>query len=96
MFFLKIPALREAQKDFFEIFSVLDGLETSANRRQEHGELGRSFLLTVRSFSLTVENRFGLFCLRWRIGLVFFALSGNRGLIFSAYGSPTVSKKDKP
>ena len=44
------------------------------------------FLLTVGRFAygksvwsllLTIEIRFGLFCLRWKIGLVFFA-----------YGSP--------
>ena len=50
---------------------------------------GGSFLLTARSllltvglcylrwsFLLTVEIRFGLFCLRWKIGLVFFAYGG--------------------
>ena len=42
----------------------------------------RSFLLTVSlcylrwSFLLTVEIRFGLFCLRWKFGLVFFAYGG--------------------
>ena len=39
-----------------------------------YGQLAWSFLLTV-------EIRFGLFCLRWKIGLVFltygFPLSGN-------------------
>ena len=44
---------------------------------------------SVWSFLLTVENRFGLFCLR-------FPLSRKLGLVFFAYGSPTVSKKDEP
>ena len=61
-------------------------------------------------FLLTVEIRFGLFYLRLKFGLVFFAhggksarsflltvpLSGKLGLVFFAYGSPTVSKKDEP
>ena len=43
----------------------------------------------VWSFLLTVENRFGLFFLR-------FLLSRKLGLVFFTYGSPTVSKKDEP
>ena len=39
----------------------------------------------VGSLSHTVESRFGLFRLRWNIGVVFFT-----------YGSPTVSTKDEP
>ena len=76
----------------------------------------RSFLLTVGlchlrwSFLLTVEIRFGLFCLRLKFGLVFllmvenrfglfylrFPLSRKLGLVFFTYGSPTVSEKDEP
>ena len=72
--------------------------------------MGRSFLLTVRpfylrmvfvaygklvwSFLLTVV---GLFDLRWRIGLVFFACGSPHvqklDLVFFAYGFPTVSQK---
>ena len=66
--------------------------------------MGRSFLLTVRYFSvaygssllltvnlvwpflLKVEIRFGLFCLQ-------LSPVRNSGLVFFAYGSPTVSKK---
>ena len=58
-----------------------------------YGQLAWSFLLTV-------EIWFGLFCLRWKIGLVFFTYGGKSvrklGLVFFAYGSPTVSKKDEP
>ena len=40
--------------------------------------------------------RFGLFCLRWKLGLVFFYLRfpplRKLGLVFFAYGSPTVRK----
>ena len=70
-----------------------------------YGQLAWSFLLTVEirfgllclrsksvwSFLLTVpplpEIRFGLFCLR-------FPPVRKLGLVFFAYGSPTVSKKD--
>ena len=45
--------------------------------------------IMVWSFLLTVENRFGLFYLR-------FSLSRELGLVFFTYGSPTVSKKDEP
>ena len=45
--------------------------------------------ISVSSFLLTVENRFGLFYLR-------FPLSRKLGLVFFTYGSPTVSKKDEP
>ena len=45
-----------------------------------------SFLLTV---PLRPEIRFGLFCLR-------FPSVRKLGLVFFAYGSPTVSKKDEP
>ena len=63
---------------------------------------GWSLLLTVKGL--------GLFYLRLRFGLVFFAYGGKSvwsflltvppvrklGLVFFAYGSPTVSKKDEP
>ena len=62
------------------------------------------------SFLLTVEIWFGLFYLRLKFGLVFFAYGGKSdwsfylrfplskklGLVFFTYGSPTVSKKDEP
>ena len=55
---------------------------------------------SVWSFLLTVEIWFGLFCLRWRIGLVFFTYGSpcleNWVWSFFTYGSPTVSKKDEP
>ena len=54
-----------------------------------YGQLAWSFLLTVWSFSLTVEIRFDLFYLR-------FPPVRKLGLVFFAYGSPTVSKKDEP
>ena len=58
----------------------------------------------VWSFLLTVENRFGLFYLRFpprpEIGLVFSAYGSppvrKLVLVFFTYGSPTVSKKDEP
>ena len=76
----------------------------------------RSFLLTVGlcylrwSFLLTVEIGFGLFYLRFNFGLVFFTYGGKSvwsflltvppvqklGLVFFAYGFPTVSKQDEP
>ena len=93
-------------------------------------ELGRSFLLTGKSFLLTVglcclrsiglvflltvEIRLGLLCLWWksvwsflltvppdpeiRFGLSLLTVPPVRklGLVFFAYGSPTVSKKDEP
>ena len=95
------------------------------NEKKKHpSQKGGSFLLTARSFLLTVglcylrwsflltvEIRFGLFYLRLKFDLVFFAYGGksvwsflltveNRsrklGLVFFTYGSPTVSKKDEP
>ena len=69
-----------------------------------YGQLSWSFLLRV-------EIRFGLFCLRWKIGLVFFtygsppvrklglvflACGSPLGLVFFAYVSSTISKKDEP
>ena len=51
-------------------------------------------------FLLTVEIRFGLFFLRWKIRFdlfyLRFPLSRKLGLVFFAYGSPIVSKKDEP
>ena len=48
-----------------------------------YGQLAWSSLLTV-------EIRFGLVCLRWKIGLVFLTVSPVRkmGLVFFTYGSP--------
>ena len=67
------------------------------------------FLLTVRSFYLrlvlvayselawstllTVEFWFGLFCLRWKVGWVFFCLRLPIGFGLSTYGSPRMSHK---
>ena len=85
--------------------------------------MGRSFLLTARSFLLTVglcylrwsflftvKIGFGLFFLTVEFRLGLFTYGGKSvwsflltvppvqklGLVFLAYGSPTVSKKDEP
>ena len=57
----------------------------------------------VWSFLLTVENRFGLFCLRFPPSGNWFGLFCLRfppcpeiGFGLFTYGSPTVSKKDEP
>ena len=54
--------------------------------------MGRSLLLTARSLftyswsSLLTVTLLGLFYLRLKVGLVFFAYGGNFGLVFFAYG----------
>ena len=57
-----------------------------------YGKLAMSSLLTV-------EVRFGLLCLRWKIGLVSylqFPPVQKLDQVFFAYGSPAASKKDEP
>ena len=48
-----------------------------------HFSMGGSFLVSVRSLLLTVENWFGLFYLQLKFGLVFFAYGGK--LVWSFY-----------
>ena len=95
--FQKMPSIRE-RVGLFDLQSVVFFVV--------YGKLAWSFLFLV-------EIQFGLLCLRWKIGLVFFAYGSPRleigfgllclrfprpelGLVFSAYGLLTVSKKDEP
>ena len=54
-----------------------------------------AYSLLVWSLLLTVETRFGLFCLPWKLWSFLLAVPPVRklGLVFSAYGSPPPSVK---
>ena len=93
-------------------FLPAPGLDKSRSPSYHERERGRSCLLTVRSFALTVglcclrwyflltvEIWLGLLCLQWKIGWTFLLTVPpvqKLGLVFFAYGSPTVGKKDEP
>ena len=54
------------------------------------GKLAFSFVLQLKFGLVTL----GLFCLRWKIGLVFL-LTEQLDLVFFAYGYPTINREEE-